>query len=179
MAKMVVHTVMATAFIVFFIIMCRFFQEERKGPGLNRRFGYNIRERAGALSFDPLVTQIEREGDIKKAPLHNDSTDKNKSTNTTPFNEVIQIYQFLTSGGKLNTTLRLTILFPLLDRDPQDDLISFNELEAWIIQQSMERLNYITQIELESKDKNADSVISFREYLPHLSDADIGIFNLF
>ncbi|XP_054796256.1 uncharacterized protein LOC129301686 [Prosopis cineraria] len=181
MKKVVVYAVMATAFLFFFIVLSPLIQDQRRGPGLNRRFGYNIRERG--VSFDPLENRINSErsetrDDGKKLAAAGSFMDaKNMNTdvdsNTTLFNEVMETYQYLTAGGKLNTTMRLTILFPLLDRDPKDYLISFNELEAWILQQSLDRLNYMTSNELNSKDKNGDSAISFREYLPQFSDSDL------
>lgn len=73
--------------------------------------------------------------------------------------------------------MRLIILFPLLDREPKDGVVGFNELEAWISQRAMDRLNYVTQVELETKDKDGDLALSFNEYLPQFSKKDIG--NLF
>ncbi|XP_028806674.1 reticulocalbin-2-like [Neltuma alba] len=186
MKKVVVYAVIATAFLFFFVVLSPLIQDQRRGPCLNRRFGYNIRERG--VSFDPLERRInersssgtEDNGKRLVATGNNfvDTTnreedDVNVNSNTTVFNEVMETYQYLTAGGKLNTTLRLTILFPLLDRDPKDYLISFNELEAWILQQSMDRLDYMTSTELNSKDKDGDSAISFRDYLPQFSDSDI------
>ncbi|KAF7830739.1 45 kDa calcium-binding protein [Senna tora] len=159
MAKVVVYAVIATAFLFFFVVLAPFLRDDhRKGPGLNRRFGYNIQDRT--LSFDPLLAQMQR-------------SNTNNTTSASTRSGVIETYQFLIASGKLNTTLRLTILFPLLDRDPKDYSISFNELEAWIIRQSMDRLDYSTHVALDSKDKNADSSVSFREYFPQFSDTDL------
>lgn len=181
MSKAVAYILLATATIIFFKFISPLKHEEEKGS-LSRRFGYKILERAPI--FDPIVTKIEREVEqIKQQQKMN--FDNNKVVvpdmgleSTTSINEVAETYQFLTSGGKLNTTLRLMILFPLLDRETKDGFIVSNELESWITQRALERLDYSTQIELESKDKDGDSSLSFREYLPHLSEEDIGNFFL-
>ncbi|WJX10026.1 hypothetical protein P8452_00796 [Trifolium repens] len=58
-------------------------------------------------------------------------------------------------------------------REPKDGFVDFDELESWIIQRANERLDYATQVELDSKDINGDLAISFKECLPHLSQNDI------
>ncbi|RDY11456.1 hypothetical protein CR513_03860, partial [Mucuna pruriens] len=168
MSKAVVYIVIATA-VLFFIFLSPLNLEEPKGR-LNRRFGYKLLERAP--NFDPLVTNIEREDEKK---MHNEPAPRMLSNldSTSSVSDVAETYQYLTSGGKLNTTLRLIILFPLLDREPKDGVVGFNELEAWITQRAIERLDYLTQAELDSKDKNGDMAISFKEYLPQFSEKDI------
>ena len=165
MAKVVVYAVTATA-ILFLLLRSSDNHHEHKGRVLNRRFGFKIRDRFAA--FDPLVTKIEREAGKN---VHGGSTDPE---NPRFVSQASDTYQYITAGGKLNTTLRLMILFPLLDREPNDGVVSLKELEAWIRQQAVERLDYITEKELESKDKNGDLSISFREYFPQFSVKDIG-----
>lgn len=188
MSKAVVSLI-ATAAILFFIVLSPFNininknnnheEQHTKGGRLNRRFGYNkILERAP--TFDPLLTKIEI--GVEKKPQHYDdnvvvvvpSTHHHRLDGTTSVSEVAETYQYLTSGGRLNTTLRLIILFPLLDREPKDGVVGLNELEAWITQRAVERLDYVTQAELDSKDKDGDLAISFTEYLPQFSQKDIG-----
>ncbi|KAB1205108.1 hypothetical protein CJ030_MR7G016752 [Morella rubra] len=69
------------------------------------------------------------------------------------------------SEGKLNITLRLKILFPFLDKAPSDGVVSFKELGAWMAEQTLERLQYMTEKELASRDRDGDQAISLREYL--------------
>lgn len=174
MSKAVVYSIIATATLFFFIVLSLWNLEESKGS-LNRRFGYKILERAPI--FDPLVTKIERERqqkiDDEKNNINN-VVPRTSLGSTTSVSEVAETYLYLTSGGKLNTTLRIIILFPLLDREPKDGFVAFNELGSWINQRALERLDYVTHAELESKDKNGDLSISLREYLPYLSEKDIG-----
>ncbi|KOM48361.1 hypothetical protein LR48_Vigan07g206500 [Vigna angularis] len=169
MSKAVVYILIATAVLLY---KCLFplSQDEPKGS-LNRRFGYKLLERAP--NFDPLVADIERE--VEKKTTHSEPVPRTSTTldNTTSPNDVSGTYQYLTSGGKLNTTLRLIILFPLLDREPKDGVVGFEELEAWVTQRASERLDYLTQAELDSKDKNGDLAISFKEYLPQFSEKRI------
>ncbi|KAL2921784.1 Calcium-dependent protein kinase 16 [Bienertia sinuspersici] len=75
--------------------------------------------------------------------------------------------------GKLNLTLRLTTLFPMIDNLPKDGYVDFNELEAWNIMQAKERLEYSTRKEFEVLDKNNDGLISINEIFPHFSDDEI------
>ncbi|TKY55978.1 Reticulocalbin-2 protein [Spatholobus suberectus] len=168
MSKAVVYILIATA-MLFFIFLSPLNLEEPKGR-LNRRFGYKLLERAP--NFDPLVTNIERQVEKK---MHHEPAPRMLSNldSTTSVSDVAETYQYLTSGAKLNTTLRLIILFPLLDREPKDGVVGFNELEAWITQRAIERLDYLTQAELDSKDKNGDLAVSFKEYLPQFSEKDI------
>ncbi|XP_045808719.1 calumenin-A [Trifolium pratense] len=173
MSKAVVYMLLATATLFLFIVRSQTNIEGKKGD-LNRRFGYKILERAPI--FDPIVTTIEREVEQRKQQKNNNYFDDNNVAvrrtglgSTTSVSEVAETYQYLTSGGELNTTLRLYILFPLLDRKPKDGFIGFDELESWIIQRAMERLDYDTQVELDSMDMNGDLAVSFKEYLPHIS----------
>ncbi|KAG4954448.1 hypothetical protein JHK82_040033 [Glycine max] len=169
MSRAVVYILIATA-ILFFIFRSPLNHEESKGR-LNRRFGYKLLERAP--KFDPLVTNIER---VVENKMYHEPAPRMLSNldSTASVSDAVETYQYLTSGGKLNTTLRLIILFPLLDREPKDGVIDFNELEAWISQRATERLDYLTQAELDSKDKNRDLAVSFKEYLPQFSEMDIG-----
>ncbi|KAL2318133.1 hypothetical protein Fmac_032009 [Flemingia macrophylla] len=169
MSKAVVYILIATAMLFFFIFLSPLNLKEPRegGGGLNRRFGFKLLERTP--NFDPLVTNIE-----KKTTYHDHQPPLfNHVDSTTAVSDVAETYQYLTSGGALNTTLRLIILFPLLDREPKDGVVGFNELEAWITQRAIERLDYLTQAELDSKDRNGDLVISFKEYLPQFSEKDI------
>ena len=88
--------------------------------------------------------------------------------------EVDNAYEYF-SEGKLNTTLRLYILFPLIDKAPTDEVVSFKELEAWFEHQAHRGLNYTTQKEMASRDKDVDGAIAFNEYLPQFFKEDIGI----
>ncbi|KAI4307080.1 hypothetical protein L6164_030308 [Bauhinia variegata] len=166
MAKAVVYVVIATAFVLF-MTLSPISREHRKGSGLNRRFGYNIQQRAP--SFDPLITKIGRTEEANKKV---DQHEPEATTNFSLYGHAADEYQYFSSSGKLNTTLRLMILFPLLDKEPRDGVVNYNELEAWITQQALDRLNYVTNTELKVKDKNGDRAISFTEYLPQFSELD-------
>lgn len=87
--------------------------------------------------------------------------------------EVEEVHEYFSDEGKLNLTLRLLSLFPLIDQAPKDSYISSNELKHWLTQQAVERLNYRTQKEMESYDKDGDGNISFSEYQPKFSSQDI------
>ncbi|XP_057731695.1 uncharacterized protein LOC130946840 isoform X1 [Arachis stenosperma] len=157
MSKVVVYLLIATA-ILGFIVFSPCNPNEEPNARLNRRLGFMLQDRAP--HFDPLMVKIKTH---PPRSLDNSSSVK----------DVADTYQYLTSAGRLNTTLRLIILFPLLDREPKDGAVSFNELQAWITQRAMERLDYVTQAELDSKDMDQDSALSFREYLPNFSQNDI------
>ena len=170
MSKAVVYIVITTVTLIFLMVNSRLTIEEKRGS-LNRRFGYKILERAP--NFDPLVTKIERE---EEQIFINNNNNSNNNYDDDKNDDVIHRSTDLESttlGGQLNTTLRLITLFPLLDKEPKDGFVDFKELENWIIQRALGRLDYVTQSELESKDNNGDFAVSFREYLPNLSQNDI------
>lgn len=128
-----------------------------------RRLGYK------ALHFDPLVTRIERLVEEKGSSYHVDDPEH------IPYvPEVEDADEFFDDEGNLNTTRRLIMLFPLLDNTPNDGLVSANELGAWIGQQAISRLSYRTDKVMSWHDKDDDGVISFTEYLPQFTEADIG-----
>ncbi|XWS50322.1 hypothetical protein CRYUN_Cryun12cG0078500 [Craigia yunnanensis] len=161
MAKAVVYTLLATAFIILFI----FFSNKLHGHtplGLSRRHGYK------APHFDPLVSIIERSAEEKGLSYHVDP----EHISYVP--EVEDAHECFDDEGNLNTTKRLMmILFPLLDNAPKDGLISAKELGAWIGQQAIDRLSSKTHKVMSWHDKNGDEAISFNEYLPQFTEADI------
>ncbi|OMO93536.1 Calcium-binding EF-hand [Corchorus olitorius] len=158
MAKAVVYTLLTTAFIILFV----FSPNKRHGHhGTSaRRLGLK------AAHFDPLVTRIERTADEKGGSYHGDPP---QHISYVP--AVSDAYEYFNDDGSLNTTLRLVILFPMLDNAPPDNLISPNELAAWIDQQAINRLSYRTNKVMSWHDKNGDGVISFTDLL-HPEDSD-------
>ncbi|XVF10104.1 hypothetical protein REPUB_Repub07fG0154200 [Reevesia pubescens] len=161
MAKAVVYAMLATAFIILFM----FSPNNRHGHSrsvLNRRLGYK------APRFDPLVSRIERSAEEKGLSYHVDPE------HITYVPEVEDASEYFDNEGNLNTTLRLMILFPLLDNAPKDGSISAKELGAWIGQQAIDRLIYRTDKIMAWHDNNRDGTISFTEYLPQFTEDDIG-----
>ncbi|XP_058206218.1 uncharacterized protein LOC131319828 [Rhododendron vialii] len=171
MSKAVVCTFLAaTAFTLF--IVC--FQSNKTihrhhGPcGLGRRLGYKV----PPPLFDPLVVKIERFVEEKglndwKTPTHWENLPVPKELDQEG------VADFLSDEGTLNITLRLTYLFPSLDKNPEDGFVESRELEAWIMQQANDRLTFRAGKELASRDQDGDGAISFREYLPHFTNEDI------
>lgn len=117
-----------------------------------RRLGYNN----SPPHFDPLLERMER--------LFDKDTDESLQNDST----------YLKDDGRLNITYRIMVLFPFLDVAPRDGLIDYNEMEFWILHQAIDRLNFRTKKALELHDKNGDGLISFSEYLPHITNKDIG-----
>uniref|UniRef100_A0A803L2H9 separase n=1 Tax=Chenopodium quinoa TaxID=63459 RepID=A0A803L2H9_CHEQI len=70
--------------------------------------------------------------------------------------------------GKLNLTLRLTTLFPLIDNMPKDGYVEFRELEAWNIMQAKQGLEYSTRKKLEDWDN--DGNLNFQEFCDNAYD---------
>lgn len=159
MAKAVVYLLLATAFVLL-LILGSSNHNGRRHFDLNRRLG----NRFQAPAFDPLVAKIERHEEEKGTKVGgHDVAD-----------EVTDANEYFSDEGRLNITLRLIILFPLLDKAPKDGVISALELNSWLRDMATDRLNYRTQRELLSHDENGDGAISFLEYLPQFSDEDIG-----
>jgi len=118
----------------------------------------------------------------KVIKMENSENDKNDNNG-----EVVEVLDaeieeedgvYFGEDGKLNLTLRLTILFPLIDRMPKDGYVGLKELEDWNIMQAHERMHHRTRKVLDQNDKNEDGLISFFEYLPHFSEEDISEFIL-
>ncbi|KAF9616427.1 hypothetical protein IFM89_029681 [Coptis chinensis] len=124
--------------------------------------------------FDPLVTKLIEKGahvknsDSKPLPLTN-------SAYLNPFNGNFEDpEEYFSDEGQFNIKGRLQILFPVLDRSPEDGSISLKELEGWNLQQATDQLIYRTRKEMNEHDKDNDGAITFAEYLPRFSDEDIG-----
>ncbi|XP_048420973.1 reticulocalbin-2-like [Pyrus x bretschneideri] len=178
MAKAVVYALLATAFIFLLVML----PSKHRGPnhphphlGLNRRLGY-----AGhAPIFDPLAAKMEwyakESGGLRGETNSHVGLSEQNNNPMMNASEVEEMHEYLGDEGKLNLTLRLITLFPLIDQAPKDGLINSNELEDWVMKQTVERLNYRTQKEMESYDKDGDGTISFMEYLPKFSIKDLEI----
>lgn len=172
MSKAVVCTFLAaTAFTLF--IVCfqsnKTIHRHHRPHGLGRRLGYKVLPPL----FDPLVVKIERFVEEKglndwKTPTHWENLPVPKELDQEG------VADFLSDEGTLNITLRLTYLFPSLDKNPEDGFVESRELEAWIMQQANDRLTFRAGKELASRDQDGDGAISFREYFPHFTNKDIG-----
>ncbi|CAK7324207.1 unnamed protein product [Dovyalis caffra] len=166
MARVVAYVLITITFIVF-ITFSPINNHGRATPALNRRLGSKL----SMPNFDPLVVKIQRVAEEKgHAGEGGDAIDLDKNSYA---KEVEDAGEYLSDDGRLNITLRLLFLFPLLDKQPKDGLISFEELEAWNIDQARDRLAYMTQREIQSRDKDGDGAISFKEYFPQFSNDDI------
>lgn len=168
MAKGVVYSLLATALIVL-MVYSPSKQRLHNLHGLNRRLGYT----GHVPIFDPLVAMMERYAEEKGLGDQNHPIDLEHDSVIA--NGVEEAHEYLSEEGKLNITLRLVSLFPLLDHAPKDGFITYNELKHWITAQAKERMDYRTHKELAAHDKDGDGAISFKEYLPQFSIEDIGI----
>ncbi|KAB1228114.1 hypothetical protein CJ030_MR4G013716 [Morella rubra] len=136
MAKAVVYTLMAAVFVVL-MVFSPSKQHLRDQRGKNLLLGHKF----PATSFVTLVIEMERLADIHEPrnPI-NPMNLKNDSF----LGDFVDAYEHF-SEGKLNITLRLKILFPFLDTAPSDGVVSFKELRAWMVEQTLERLQYMTK----------------------------------
>ncbi|XVE64432.1 hypothetical protein DITRI_Ditri07aG0100300 [Diplodiscus trichospermus] len=129
---------------------------------LSRRLGYYK-----APHFNPLVSRTEKSEEEKGLSYHVDP----EHVSYVP--EVEDAQEYFDDEGNLNITQRLMILFPYLDNAPKDGLISAKELGAWNEEQASNRLSYTTDRVLSWHDKNGDGAVSFNEYLPQFTQADV------
>lgn len=118
-----------------------------------RRLGYNNLP----PHFDPLLERIDES-----------SLDKNTDESLQDDSE------YLNDDGSLNVTYRIMVLFPFLDVEPRDGFIEYKEMEFWIVHQAIDRLNFRTKKALELHDKNGDGLVSFSEFLSHITNKDNG-----
>ena len=115
------------------------------------------------MAFDPLVEEFE-ENDREASDHHFLLNSLNIF-----LNDVHDKHEFVSQVKNLNSTMRLMVLFPLLDLDPRDGFVSLKELDHWNSQQAIQRLNYRTHKELASLDENEDGAITFTEYIAKIS----------
>ncbi|CAN8326164.1 unnamed protein product [Cochlearia groenlandica] len=167
MAKAVVYTLLLSAtFIIFILLLAPKKQGEAQSiEGLiSRRLG----RRLEMPVFDPLVTRMERlshetEANTKTVEAAKEEEEKEEDM----FDE------YFAQDRRLNTTMRIKFLFPLLDGAPRDGFVSLKELQTWMMQQTEDNMGYRTAQELELQDKDKDGAITFEEYLPQFSKEDI------
>ena len=179
MAKAAVYVLLAAAFVVLLVLGPSSSHRRRRHghpPTLNRRLGNKFH----APIFDPLVAKIERRTEEKDSSEGHGNADPEisagKSNSSAEAEAAADESRYFGYEGRLNITLRLIVLFPLLDKAPKDGVVSPLELNSWIRDMAMERLNYKTRKELDSHDKDGDRTISFKEYFPQFSDEDIGTY---
>ncbi|GMH18348.1 hypothetical protein Nepgr_020189 [Nepenthes gracilis] len=170
MAKAVAYTLAAAAFILFVLLSHKPVKSNTHIP-LGRRLGFKH------PNFDPLITKLERKATGKRVTISheidsNDSVTLNDAISSDSDDDAEGDVYF-DHNGRLNMTIRLMALFPLIDNLPKDGMVEFRELEAWNLKQATERLDYRTRRELMAHDEDGDGCISFKEYLPRFSDADI------
>ncbi|XP_034711772.1 calumenin-A [Vitis riparia] len=146
-----------TIAFVFFVVFTPTTQKGHNNFYLARRLGHN------RVAFNPLVEEIEEKA--------RETSDHHFFFNLSNIflNDVEDKYEFVSQVKNLNITMRLMVLFPLLDVEPRDGFISLKELEHWNMQQAIHRLSYRTHKELVLFDQNEDGAITFREYLPKIS----------
>ncbi|ERM95177.1 hypothetical protein AMTR_s00009p00264050 [Amborella trichopoda] len=82
------------------------------------------------------------------------------------------------SGEIYDVTRRLVFLFPLIDVKPKDGFVSYEELEGWNVRQAIEKLQRETEREMRDRDKDGDGTVTLREFLSHVSDAELEINNM-
>lgn len=163
MAKVVVYALLTATFIVLILLAPKKQNQTESIEGLiSRRIG----RRLEMPVFDPLVTRIERLSHEKEAETNTAEAAKE--------NEDDMFEEYFARERRLNTTMRIKFLFPLLDASPRDGFVSLKELQTWMMQQTEDNMGYRTAKELELQDKDKDGVITFEEYLPQFSKQDIG-----
>ncbi|KAI5072173.1 hypothetical protein GOP47_0012279 [Adiantum capillus-veneris] len=80
--------------------------------------------------------------------------------------------EYLNDEDQFNVSSRILTLFPLIDNHPPDGRISLAELQDWHLQAALTEADHRAAREMETYDKNHDSLISFAEYLPHSTSED-------
>ncbi|KDO59625.1 hypothetical protein CISIN_1g0485991mg, partial [Citrus sinensis] len=171
MSKAVAYALLTTAFVLFFVFSpIQPHDHNDRLAFIGRRFGY----RYSVPTFDPLVLKMNRVTEEKKSGSIKTRTNANDLENDSYDNEDFEDeYDFFSENGRLNITSRLIYLFPLIDNEPKDGVLSLNELDNWNVELAVDRLSYTTQKQIELSDRDGDGEISFYEYLPQFSKQDI------
>ncbi|CAI5493451.1 unnamed protein product [Closterium sp. Naga37s-1] len=74
-------------------------------------------------------------------------------------------HSFNAGEHKVNVTARLRVLFPLIDSDDRDGLVSLSELAMWQVQQGHRSSERRTRREMQVVDSDGDGKVSLKEYL--------------
>ncbi|KAJ8509927.1 hypothetical protein OPV22_000361 [Ensete ventricosum] len=129
------------------------------------------------VAFDPLLGQLERRAEERG--LLDVETFKRKLDDiwekqdwSKMAEEIGVLDEYFGEDGRLNLTERLTYLFPLLDRLPQDGGISRYELEVWNQRQALDRLLYHTERKMKLHDHDGDGAVTLPEFLSSLPDEE-------
>ncbi|XP_042515868.1 reticulocalbin-1 [Macadamia integrifolia] len=175
----VVGYLMVAATVVVFLTLSP--TSRRLGRHLHggRRLGHKH------APFDPLVGKMERRMEEERS---GGSTDENhhpmSSSSTTSWdNSTVDLssddtkeeegeeeyFKDIKGKLRLNITMRLLTMFPLIDKDPKDGFISLKELEIWNVERAVERLNYKTLKEMRRRDEDGDGSLSLFECLHQFS----------
>ncbi|XP_010433306.1 PREDICTED: calumenin-B-like [Camelina sativa] len=162
MAKVVVYVLLTVAFIFLILFAPR---KQNQTESIEGLISSRIGRRLELPVFDPLVTRIERLSHEKEAGTNTVEAAKEDKDDT--------FAEYFVQERRLNTTMRIKFLFPLLDASPRDGFVSLKELQTWMMQQTEDNMGYRTANELELQDKDKDGVITFEEYLPQFSKQDI------
>lgn len=170
MAKVVVYTLLTAIFIVFIVLSPK--QQRQTDQSIEGLISRRLGRRLDIPAFDPLVTRIERLSHEKEAKTHTDQTVEPEAWRGNAEEDMFE--EYYAEEGRLNTTMRIKFLFPLLDAAPRDGFVSLKELQTWMMQQTEDNMGYRTAKELELQDKNKDGAITFEEYLPQFSKEAIG-----
>ncbi|KAG5414181.1 hypothetical protein IGI04_001748 [Brassica rapa subsp. trilocularis] len=121
MAKVVVYTLLTTIFIIgvlLFLTPCKHNEAQSVEALITRRLG----RRLVTPVFDPIVTRIERLSHEKEANTTVEAVAKEEKDDM--FDE------YFSQERRLNTTMRIKFLFPLLDGAPRDGFVSLKELQT-------------------------------------------------
>ncbi|XAR63984.1 hypothetical protein NMG60_11024161 [Bertholletia excelsa] len=121
------------------------------------------------VSFDPLVANIERKREDKQweQNMYKEFAHQNLTSSTEPeWEDFMNAEDYLNDEDKFNITYRLLLLFPKIDVDPSDGLLTEHELTGWILKNSEIQVMHRSQREMELHDKNRDGFVSFAEYEP-------------
>ncbi|KAK3156387.1 hypothetical protein QOZ80_2AG0106650 [Eleusine coracana subsp. coracana] len=132
-----------------------------------------LRLRSGAraarqIPFDPVIADLERRLDdrewerlaaeglhapgMEAAPVPEDFTDGDADED------------YINDSLRFNVTSRVEALFPKIDVDPADGLITGAELAAWNLATARREVLHRTARELELHDRNHDGRVAFSEY---------------
>jgi calumenin len=142
-------------------------------PSPNPQQHRRLRLRSGAratrqIPFDPVIAELERrledrewerlaaEGlhapGMEAAPVPEDLTDGEAGED------------YINDAVRFNVTRRVEALFPKIDVDPADGLITVAELAAWNLASARREVLHRTARELELHDRNHDGRVAFSEY---------------
>ncbi|KAJ3691983.1 hypothetical protein LUZ60_012333 [Juncus effusus] len=120
------------------------------------------------FAFDPIIAEIQRKREDReweKAHAAEVGVDHAPAMEGQPeWEGYMDAEDYINTDNRFNVTKRVELLFPKIDADPADGLITLEELTNWNLNQARQETMHRSKRDMDLHDKNKDGFVSFEEY---------------